>query len=183
MCILLRPRSAGLPHQRAPCGASGVLRRMGATGLTHRFPALAGTMRPQPRRGQLVDQMPTAADASIASVFNVRSVARAGRPYSRSRMRAAATTLTRASSPRSASASTCTAGSDSAASLARTSAGRPGRPPGLPVWPGKNWPVGVRSDTQQADHSRREHQAAQERVAQAQVSLREQQARLRPLKT
>ena len=31
---------------------------------------------------------------------------------------------------------------------------------------------------QQADHSRREHQAAQERVAQAQVSLREQQARL-----
>jgi hypothetical protein len=31
---------------------------------------------------------------------------------------------------------------------------------------------------QQADHSRREHQAAQERVAQAHVSLREQQARL-----
>ena len=40
-----------------------------------------------------------------------------------------------------------------------------------------------RAVQQQADHSCREHQAAQERVAKAQVSLREQQARLRPLKT
>ena len=46
---------------------------------------------------------------------------RAPRPsaYSRSRMCATATTLTRASSPWSASASACTAGSDSSESLAR----------------------------------------------------------------
>ena len=35
-----------------------------------------------------------------------------------------------------------------------------------------------RAVQQQADHSRREHQAAQERVAQAHVSLREQQGQL-----
>jgi hypothetical protein len=38
------------------------------------------------------------------------------------------------------------AGSVSSDNLARTSAGRPGRPPGLPVLPGRNWPVGGRSD-------------------------------------